>query len=172
MSLVIQNEAALEALAAAAGQRWRAVCADAALSLGLRGDLGAGKTAWVRALLRGLGHTGRVPSPTYTLIEIYEIAPITLIHIDLYRLADDSELDALGLRDWLDQPGCCLFTECPERAPAWLRRCDAVLELSVRPDDARVLSTSAGGETGQQCLHALKEAATQSITQGFQISSD
>ena len=57
------------------------------LVVGLRGELGAGKTTWVRALLRGLGYAGRVPSPTYTLLEHYPVGRLTVVHLDLYRLS-------------------------------------------------------------------------------------
>ena len=86
--------------------------------------------------------------------------------------ADDAELDALGLRDWLDRPGCWLLTEWPERAPAWLRHCDVVFGLTVRADDARVLTPRASSATGQRCVFALEEAAAQLITDGFKISCD
>ena len=66
----------------------------------LTGDLGAGKTTLTRGLLRSLGVTGAVRSPTYTLVEIYEIGALTALHLDLYRLNDPAELDNLGLREW------------------------------------------------------------------------
>ena len=68
------------------------------LVLGLRGDLGSGKTTWVRAMLRGLGYRGRVPSPTYTLLEQYACGDLAVVHLDLYRLRGDDELENLGLR--------------------------------------------------------------------------
>ena len=69
------------------------------LVVGLRGDLGSGKTTWVRAMLRGLGYAGRVPSPTYTLLEQYACGGLSLVHLDLYRLRGQDELENLGLRD-------------------------------------------------------------------------
>ena len=75
------------------------------LSIALHGPLGAGKTSFTRALLRGLGHQGPVRSPTYTLVEQYELPPSagTLWHLDLYRLGTAEEVDWLGLQDF--QPG-------------------------------------------------------------------
>src|SRR5262245_17071248 len=87
-----------------AGQAWPLV-------VGLRGDLGSGKTTWARAMLRGLGYQGRVPSPTYTLLEQYACDGLTVVHLDLYRLRGDDELENLGLRDWLAEPRRWLLVE-------------------------------------------------------------
>src|ERR1700691_2881068 len=80
----------------------------------LQGDLGAGKTTCVRALLRTLGVTGLVRSPTYTLVETYDLAALTCVHVDLYRVQVLTEIDELGLRDWVG-PGCLLLVEWPEK---------------------------------------------------------
>ena len=109
-------------------------------------------TAWVRAMLRGLGYTGRVPSPTYTLIEIYEIGPISLIHMDLYRINSDEELDQLGIRDWLGQPGCWLLVEWPQRAPRWFAQCDVVLSIDVLSAQARRIGCVAGTAAARHWL--------------------
>ena len=137
LSIDIPDEQALGRLAARVAEDWRVRGRDAFISVGLCGDLGAGKTAWVRALLRALGFAGRVPSPTYTLMEIYEVDPITLIHMDLYRIDGDDELAQLGLRDWLGRPGTWVLTEWPERAPEWFSSCDIELRIEIGAATAR-----------------------------------
>ena len=139
LSIDIADEHALSELAGRVAVDWLSSGQEAFVSVGLCGELGAGKTAWVRALLRGLGYGGRVPSPTYTLMEIYEIGPISLIHIDLYRIDGDEELAQLGIRDWLGQPGCWVLTEWPQRAAGWYAQCDIVLRLEVLSATARRL---------------------------------
>src|ERR1700753_2197112 len=80
----------------------------------LTGDLGAGKTTLTRGLLRALGVTGTVRSPTYTLVEIYELDAVTALHLELYRLSDPGELHNLGLREWAGG-GHLWLIEWPER---------------------------------------------------------
>ncbi|MDN5869411.1 MAG: tRNA (adenosine(37)-N6)-threonylcarbamoyltransferase complex ATPase subunit type 1 TsaE [Nitrococcus sp.] len=96
----------------------------------LSGPLGAGKTTLVRGLLRALGHIGPVRSPTYTLIENYQIADRRLYHLDLYRLSDPEELEYIGLRDLLDAPAV-LLVEWPERGASLLPTADLIIALSV-----------------------------------------
>lgn len=96
------DQAAVESLAATL-----AAVAPAAGLLSLRGELGAGKSTFARAFLRSLGVTGTIRSPTYTLVEPYDVTPsaggpIRVLHLDLYRLADPEELDYLGVRDEAD----------------------------------------------------------------------
>ncbi len=96
------DQGAVESLAA----RLAAVSPESGL-LSLRGELGAGKSTFARAFLRSLGVTGTIRSPTYTLIEPYDVVapldgPERVLHLDLYRLADPEELDYLGLRDEAD----------------------------------------------------------------------
>jgi tRNA threonylcarbamoyladenosine biosynthesis protein TsaE len=124
----------------------------APLVIGLKGDLGSGKTTWVRAMLRGLGHAGRVPSPTYTLLEHYELATLTLVHLDLYRLSGDTELENLGIRDWLADPAVWILFEWPERAPAFARRCDLLLELHDEGGSTRRLTFKALTDAGITAL--------------------
>ena len=81
----------------------------------LSGDLGVGKTTLVRGMLGGLGFTGRVKSPTYGLLESYELDDLTLHHLDLYRLGHPEELFDLGLEEMLD-PRSVVLIEWPERA--------------------------------------------------------
>jgi len=99
-----------------------------ALCLYLRGDLGAGKSTLARALLRGLGITGKIKSPTYALIEPYDSAYGLLLHMDLYRLTEPAELEYLGLDSLLSQAKLMLF-EWPEKASAVLPAPD--LEISL-----------------------------------------
>jgi tRNA threonylcarbamoyladenosine biosynthesis protein TsaE len=103
----------------------------------LRGDLGAGKTTLVRGLLRGLGHQGSVRSPTYTLIEPYEVGDQRVYHLDLYRLGDPQELEYLGLRDLLDGEGLVLV-EWPERGVGMLPEPELVIEIEHAPAGRRL----------------------------------
>lgn len=94
----------------------------------LGGDLGAGKTTLARGFLRQCGHMGSVKSPTYTLVEIYERPDRTIVHLDLYRLRDPSELEPLGLRD-LARPGHVWLVEWPERGEGFLPPADLLVIL-------------------------------------------
>ena len=128
------------------------------LVIGLKGDLGSGKTTWVRAMLRGLGYAGRVPSPTYTLLEHYELATLTLVHLDLYRLSGDAELENLGIRDWLADPAVWILFEWPERAPVFARRCDLLLELHDEGGSTRRLAFKALTDAGITALERSCQA--------------
>ena len=104
----------------------------------LEGDLGAGKTTLARALLRALGVTGAIKSPTYTLVEPYEVAGLRLLHMDLYRLMTAEELYGLGVFD--DPPGQCWWlVEWPTKAAGVLP-----------PADLRLLLTALPGGEGRQ----------------------
>jgi len=114
----------------------------------LHGELGAGKTTCVRSLLRTLGATGPVRSPTYALVESYDLGAWTCVHVDLYRVQSVLEVDELGLRD-LVGPGCLLLVEWPEKGGAALPPADVELTLSYR-GDARP-----GGDSRQAHLCAV-----------------
>jgi tRNA threonylcarbamoyladenosine biosynthesis protein TsaE len=124
------------------------------LQVQLTGDLGAGKTTLVRATLRGLGHTGRVRSPTYTLVEPYAVqrpdGELELYHFDLYRFTDPAEWADAGFREYFDSGAVCLV-EWPQRAGAQLGVPDLVFSLDV-DGDARVLLARAYSEPGKACL--------------------
>lgn len=107
-----------------------AAALPASCRIDLTGELGAGKTTLVRGLLRGLGYTGVVRSPTYTLIEPYQVAGRWLYHLDLYRLSDPEELEYIGLRDLLREPAV-LLVEWPERGGDLLPVPDVVIALSA-----------------------------------------
>jgi tRNA threonylcarbamoyladenosine biosynthesis protein TsaE len=95
----------------------------------LEGDLGSGKSTLARALLRALGHEGPVPSPTYTLVEPYDIDGRPVYHVDLYRLSDGSELPYLG---WTDLDDGLRLIEWPERVPSLAAGADAAIRLRYR----------------------------------------
>jgi tRNA threonylcarbamoyladenosine biosynthesis protein TsaE len=113
----------------------------------LEGNLGAGKTTLVRGLLRGLGYLGPVRSPTYTLIEPYEIAGQSIVHLDLYRLGDPEELEYLGLRD-LIAAGSTLLVEWPRRGYGALPEPDIRVDMGFSDEGRQVKITgqSADGE--------------------------
>ncbi len=95
----------------------------------LEGDLGAGKTTCVRSLLRALGVVGLVRSPTFTLLETYDLPSMTCVHVDLYRLQGTVEVDELGLRDYLNGD-CLVLVEWPEKGRGVLPPADLYIGLS------------------------------------------
>lgn len=95
----------------------------------LQGDLGAGKSFLVRALIQALGWPAAVKSPTYSLIESYDLAWGPVHHLDLYRLADPEELDYLGIRDLCAQDPSLLLIEWPSKGLGFLPEADLVLRL-------------------------------------------
>jgi len=122
----------------------------------LRGELGAGKTTLVRGLLRALGHAGRVKSPTYALVEVYEVSRLSLYHFDFYRFHDPSEWIDAGFRDVFNGRNICLI-EWPERAGGQLPPAD--LEIALETMEAGRLATlTALSPMGERLLAALPSA--------------
>jgi tRNA threonylcarbamoyladenosine biosynthesis protein TsaE len=119
----------------------------------LVGELGAGKTTLVRGFLRALGHKGPVRSPTYTLLEIYEADSLTVLHLDLYRLRDPSEIEGLGLSEWA-LPGHIWLIEWPDRAGSRLTPPDLLITLTARMADHEI-AISAKTTAGESWLSRL-----------------
>jgi len=119
----------------------------------LSGELGTGKTTLVRGLLRALGHTGAVKSPTFTIVEPYHIDSKRVYHFDMYRLGDPEELELLGGRDYFSPENLCLV-EWPQCAAGSLPDPDLLIELQ-HAGTARKLSLSGLSEKGRQWCSEL-----------------
>jgi len=119
----------------------------------LQGELGAGKTTFARALLGALGVRQRVKSPTYSLIESYNVGDLAIHHLDLYRIADAGELEWLGLADLVAQPHLMLV-EWPERAAGALPHADLVISLA-HAGSVRDIELRAASPAGQRWLNEL-----------------
>jgi tRNA threonylcarbamoyladenosine biosynthesis protein TsaE len=130
------------------------------LTIYLHGDLGAGKTAFTRALLHAAGHAGHVKSPTYTLAEPYTVKiggqAVEIIHFDLYRLASPQEFLEAGFREHFNEHSICII-EWPEKAEKVLPMPDINMHLSIS-GEGRDIKCEALSDQGFQCLDRLKFA--------------
>jgi len=150
------TEAAGAALAAAI-----ATATPERLCVWLQGELGAGKTTFCRGLLRAMGHKGRVPSPTYTLIEPYDCGSYQVYHLDLYRLREAAELEYLGLSE-LWESGAIFLIEWPTNARAALPAADLEISLALSGvrGDQRELTVTGFTRWGTEIARLLAESGT------------
>jgi tRNA threonylcarbamoyladenosine biosynthesis protein TsaE len=132
-----------------------APCLTPGLTVYLRGELGAGKTTLVRGVLRALGHEGAVKSPTYTLVELYEVSRLHLHHFDFYRFQDPREWIDAGFRESFNGRNVSLI-EWPERAGGMLPPADLDIALGLLATGRSVELTSST-PAGEKCLACIAE---------------
>ncbi|MGJ7543932.1 tRNA (adenosine(37)-N6)-threonylcarbamoyltransferase complex ATPase subunit type 1 TsaE [Variovorax sp. LT1R16] len=122
--------------------------------IALHGDLGAGKTTFVRHLLRALGIAGRIKSPTYAVVEPHETPDgLAIFHFDFYRFSDPREWEDAGFRDIFAGPGLKL-AEWPDNAAGRLPPADLTLRIDTMTDDTRTVNLRAGTPRGNALLAA------------------
>jgi tRNA threonylcarbamoyladenosine biosynthesis protein TsaE len=150
-TVALPDEAATLALGAALAATL--THSDMKLVVTLEGDLGAGKTTLVRGLLRALGHSGPVKSPTYNLVELYVVSGLNLYHFDFYRFNQAEEYLDAGLDEYFSGNGIRLV-EWPDKAAPYLPPADLLIRLSLAAD-GRVAHVGPNSEEGRRCLTNL-----------------
>jgi tRNA threonylcarbamoyladenosine biosynthesis protein TsaE len=148
ISLLLADENATLALATRLAARLQP-----GMVIYLHGDLGAGKTCLVRGVLNALGFSGRVKSPTYTLLEPYHAAGLDLRHFDLYRLQDENEWELAGFRDEFDGKSI-FFIEWPEKASSFIPPADLEIRLDILQEGRRA-NINGNTSIGLACLKQL-----------------
>ena len=126
------------------------------LVIGLSGELGSGKTALVRAVLRRLGVTGAVKSPTFSLLELYTVSRLNFYHFDFYRFSKPEDFSAAGFRDFF-APGSVCAVEWPERAGQAGFKVDLQVGMQIA-DSGRIANLDALTQVGQTCLQETNRA--------------
>lgn len=123
------------------------------VTLYLNGELGAGKTTLSRGIIQGLGHQGKVKSPTYTLVEEYQLQGKNIYHFDLYRLSDPEELEFMGIRDYFTENSICLI-EWAEKGAGLLAEADLFVDIAYA-DNAREVQLIAKSTLGESIIQQL-----------------
>ena len=136
------------------GRRLGQQCPDTVVIF-LEGELGVGKTTLCKGVLKAFGHGGAVKSPTYTLVEPYELGDKMLFHFDLYRLSEPEELEYMGIRDYFSGSGVCLI-EWPSRGRGVLPGPDLRIKIELI-EEGRSLSVEALSEAGETVLNGLEK---------------
>lgn len=154
MSQFLEDEAATLAFGEAIGLAIARLPTTTSLHANLMGDLGAGKTTLVRGVLRGLGYTGRVKSPTYPLLETYQAGNFNLAHFDLYRLESPEAFVEAGFEEYYVGPGV-RFVEWPDRGGAFLPAPDWCVSLAAHPVEGRDVAIEARTSAGAALLDML-----------------
>lgn len=125
----------------------------------ISGELGAGKTTLCRGILRAMGHIGAVKSPTFTLVEPYQVHGALVYHFDLYRLSDPNELDYIGIEEYFGEGKLCLI-EWPEKAAGYLPGHDVEIAIDVS-GEKRNIGIKANSPYGEQiCARLLQDQVT------------
>lgn len=148
--LTLQSEAATQAFAARLAR-----LLHGGMVIFLQGSLGAGKTTFCRGVIQALGHQGAVKSPTYTLVEPYQLADLQVNHFDLYRLHDSEELEFMGIRDYFNPQSLCLI-EWPEHGSGYLPQADLTIQLTQQ-GELRILQLTAGSQAGSKIITILTD---------------
>ena len=110
---------------------------EAAFVVFLDGDLGTGKTTLVKEIIFALGVKEKVKSPTFTIIEPYELNNENIYHVDLYRIIDPTELEIIGLREYLNESKAIIFIEWPEKSYGYLKKFDLKISLKHLSENER-----------------------------------
>ena len=110
---------------------------EAAFIVFLDGDLGTGKTTLVKEIIFALGVKEKVKSPTFTIIEPYELNNENIYHVDLYRIIDPTELEIIGLREYLNESNAIIFIEWPEKSYGYLKKFDLKISLKHSSENER-----------------------------------
>lgn len=148
LDLTLNSFEQTEAFAASVAKVVVAPC-----SIALQGDLGAGKTTFARGFLQALGHKGKVKSPTYTILEPYQIGDVCVNHFDLYRLLDPEELELIGAHEMFSGQNINLI-EWPEQGTGWLPEMDLWLKIK-HLESGRQFALAAGSPQGQSMLENI-----------------